>query len=108
MAEARSREADAVVVVYALPEEQHLVTIAWESGLTAAQAVQRSGLPERFAQIDQTQLVLGNYGRPIDADQVVERGMRIEICRPLQRDPRELRRIMMSQGRVVGQRATEE
>ena len=108
MADSPPQDSDEVTVVYALPDEQHLVAVAWEPGLTGAQAVRRSGLPERFSEIGQAPLVLGSYGRPLVADQVLERGARVEICRPLQRDPRELRRIMMSQGRVVGQRATED
>ncbi|MGD2167741.1 MAG: RnfH family protein [Gammaproteobacteria bacterium] len=104
MGDLESQRHTDVVVVYALPDAQYLVTVAYESGMTAHEAITRSGLPERFPEIASKALVPGLFGRPIRPDQPVAPGDRIEICRPLKRDPRELRRLMTAQGRVVGQR----
>jgi len=104
MSDRREQQVDEVVVVYAVPDAQYLITIEFEPGMTARDAVDRSGLGERFPEIADTPLVLGVFGRPIAPEQIIEPGMRIEICRPLQRDPRELRRLMTSLGMVVGQR----
>ncbi len=104
MADSESADGAEVVVIYALPDEQHLIAVAHEPGMTAGEAVVRSGLPQQFPEIADQALVLGLFGQRIMPDQPVQPGARIEICRPLQRDPRELRRIMMSKGLVVGQR----
>ena len=93
-----------VTVVYALPDEQYLASVDYAAGLTAGEAVARSGLPERFPEIASTPLMLGAFGRQIMPEQPLSPGARVEICRALQRDPRELRRFMSSQGMVVGQR----
>jgi putative ubiquitin-RnfH superfamily antitoxin RatB of RatAB toxin-antitoxin module len=97
-----------VVVVYALADVQYLVPVKHEEGLTARDAVMRSGLLDRFPEIAQQPLVLGMYGREIAPHVLLEPGARVEICRALQRDPREMRRIMTSQGMVVGQRSTDQ
>lgn len=104
MADADSTVCNTVQVVYALPDTQYLVAVDLKSGMTAADAVAGSGLTERFPEITAAPLVLGLFGRRIDAHYCVRPGDRIEICRPLRSDPREMRRFMTSQGRVIGQR----
>ncbi|HEX5420809.1 MAG TPA: RnfH family protein [Gammaproteobacteria bacterium] len=98
----RSAGPAVVEVVYALSDRQRIVTLPLEDGLTAGQAVARSGLCEEFAEITTRPLVLGLYGQPIEADYVLKADDRIEICRPLERDPRDLRREMLKHGRVMG------
>ena len=107
MAAADNSSEQGVVVVYALADAQHLVTVAHEDGLTAREAVARSGLADRFPEIGRQPLVLGMYGCEIDPNTLLEGGSRIEICRMLERDPRELRRLMTAQGMVVGQRGAD-
>lgn len=104
MSDSGEQQFDEVIVVYAVPDAQYLITLEFEPGMTARDAVDRSGLAKRFPEIADAPLALGVFGRPIAPEQIIEPGMRIEICRPLQRDPRELRRIMTSLGMVVGQR----
>jgi putative ubiquitin-RnfH superfamily antitoxin RatB of RatAB toxin-antitoxin module len=93
---------DAVEVVYALPDEQRIVTVPLEPGLTAAQAVERSGLAEEFPEIRARELVLGLYGHAIEPSRVLAPNDRVQICRPLERDPRELRRELLKHGLVMG------
>lgn len=91
-----------VDVVYALPDEQRIVAVPFASGLTAEQAVERSGLLEAFPEIAVRPLVLGLFGHAIETDRVLEPGDRVEICRPLELDPRDLRRELLKHGRVMG------
>jgi len=94
------RDADpevAVEVVYALPDEQRIVSVALTPGLTAGDAVRRSGLLEAFPEIERP-LVLGLFGEPIGEDRLLVAGDRVEISRPLARDPRDLRRERVAQG----------
>ena len=104
MADRNPCACDTVVVVYALAESQHSVEIPFAPGMTAADAIERSGLTATFAEISERPLVLGLFGRRIEPQRLIGAGDRIEICRPLSRDPRELRRYMTEQGMVIGQR----
>ena len=81
-----------VEVVYATPQVQQSVTVPYEPGLTAERAVRLSGLVERFTEIRERPLVLGVFGVRVALKHVLAAGDRVEICRPLLREPRERRR----------------
>jgi putative ubiquitin-RnfH superfamily antitoxin RatB of RatAB toxin-antitoxin module len=81
-----------VAVVYATAGVQASVAVPLEPGLTAQGAVERSGLADRFPEIRGRPLVVGVFGVRVPLDQVLAAGDRVEICRPLLRDPRERRR----------------
>jgi uncharacterized protein len=91
-----------VRVLYALPEEQVVVEVPYEAGMTAALAVERSGLMRRYPALAREPLVLGIWGTETDAAGPVRAGDRVEISRPLVADPREMRRELMTDGRVMG------
>lgn len=80
-----------VEVVYALPGEQVVVRLALPPGASAADAVERSGLPARFPEIA-ADAKLGIYGRIVPADTPLGAGDRVEIYRPLIADPKQARR----------------
>lgn len=104
---AESASGGFVEVVYALPERQAIVSVPLEPGLTAGEAIERSGLRGRFPQIAEQDLVIGIYGKRVDADHVLAAGDRVEICRPLRADPRQMRRDLVADGRVMGGDAVE-
>ncbi len=81
-----------VAVVFATADVQVSVTVPHEPGLTAQGAVERSGLADRFAEIRGRPLVVGVFGVRVPLDHVLAAGDRVEICRPLLRDPRDRRR----------------
>lgn len=81
-----------VEVAYALPYEQAVLETPVPRGTTAMEAVRRSGILERFAELDEGQLDLGVFGEAIGGDRLLEPGDRVEIYRPLEVDPREARR----------------
>jgi putative ubiquitin-RnfH superfamily antitoxin RatB of RatAB toxin-antitoxin module len=91
-----------VEVVYALPDSQTFVEVVYEAGLTAAVAVQRSGLPGLFPEIARCELVLGVWGVAVSSAHVLRPGDRVEISRPLLADPRAMRRDLLLGGRVMG------
>ena len=97
-------EPDVVEVVFALPDEQFEVTVVCTPGMTAHDAVLQSGLIERFPEISESPLVLGCFASRVDHDHRVKAGDRIEICRPLRADPRDQRRALWRDGRVMGER----
>lgn len=91
-----------VEVVYALPELQAVVGVPLEPGLTAGGAIERSGLRERFPEIAARELAIGIYGRRVGAAHPLAAGDRVEILRPLRADPRQMRRDLVADGRVMG------
>ncbi len=81
-----------IEVVYALPEEQVLLTLDVDQGTTVEQAVKLSGILEKYSDIDLSKNKLGIFGKVTKTDEVLRDKDRIEIYRPLIADPKESRR----------------
>jgi putative ubiquitin-RnfH superfamily antitoxin RatB of RatAB toxin-antitoxin module len=94
-----------VVVAYALPEQQSVIQVEVEAGSTALDAVQLSGILDRFPEIASRPLDLAVFGRKVQATTPVRPGDRIEILRPLIRDPKETRRQLAGRGQTMGRKA---
>jgi putative ubiquitin-RnfH superfamily antitoxin RatB of RatAB toxin-antitoxin module len=93
---------DAVEVAYGTVDRQWLVAVPWVPGLTARQALEQSGVLAHAPDVDPKSLVIGRYGRPIPEATPLDAGDRIELCRPLRKDPREMRRAAVAEGAVIG------
>ena len=81
-----------VEVVYALPERQELLGLEVPLGTTVMEAIDASGIRERFDEIEVDEKRLGIFGRRTTANTVLKEGDRVEIYRPLIADPKEGRR----------------
>ena len=81
-----------VEVVYAKPDVQVLLDVYIDEGDTVEQAVQQSGILERFPEIDLEGGKFGIFGHVVPKTKVLEVGDRIEIYRPITCDPKEVRR----------------
>lgn len=84
----------AVEVVFALPGHQELVQVAIEGGATVADAIAQSDLARKFPEVRFDKLQTGIWGRVVPREHVLNDGDRVEIYRPLERDPRDARRIL--------------
>jgi putative ubiquitin-RnfH superfamily antitoxin RatB of RatAB toxin-antitoxin module len=93
-----------VEVVYALPDRQRVITLPWQPGSSARDAVEASGLASEFPEIRDRPLELGIFGRRIDETQLLEAGDRVEIYRPLPDDPRERRRRRAAESAAAARR----
>ncbi|MBF0311619.1 MAG: RnfH family protein [Magnetococcales bacterium] len=71
-----------VAVAYAEAKRQLLLEFDVSEGATAADAVKRSGILEKFPQIDLGVNKLGIFGKLVPVDQVLNAGDRVEIYRP--------------------------
>lgn len=91
-----------VRVVYALPAQQFVEDLTVPVGSTAREVIESSSLRLNFPRIDPGRDRIGIYSRLITADTVVEDGDRIEIYRPLQADPKSVRRELAKQGKAMG------
>lgn len=79
----------------AFPDVQQVKSLAVAHDCTARQAVQlavAAGLNVEYPGFDVTQAPLGVHGIRVADDAVLHEGDRVEIYRPLQQDPMELRR----------------
>ena len=90
-----------VQVTYALPERQDIVTVELPEGATAQQAVEASGLLQKYPDIDLAKNKLGVFARLVKADQALRDRDRVEIYRPLIADPKEVRRQRAAEGKVL-------
>ena len=89
----------AVEVAYAKADEQLILELEVAPGTTLQQAVEQSGILERFPEIDPAQLKAGVFGKLKKLDQTLREGDRIEIYRPLIADPKQVRKQRAAQGK---------
>jgi len=82
-----------VEVAYAQPDAQELIKLRLPPGTTVLEAVEASGLAERFPEIDLNQLDAGVFSKPVSSDAMLRAGDRVEIYRKLKLNPKEQRRL---------------
>jgi putative ubiquitin-RnfH superfamily antitoxin RatB of RatAB toxin-antitoxin module len=90
-----------VEVAYAKIDAQRILAIHVAAGTPARELVRQSGLAEYFPEIDAETCPIGLFGARIDDNYGVQAGDRIEIYRPLERDPREARRELAARGLTI-------
>ena len=81
-----------VEIAFALPDEQLVVKVTLARGASVADALRASGLAEHFPDFDFDAADVGIWGHVVQRDRLIRDGDRIEVYRPLERDPREARR----------------
>jgi hypothetical protein len=82
-----------VEITFATPERQELLALEVPAGTTIAEAIEISGIEERFPDEGVGALPSGVWGRVLPGATRLQAGDRIEIYRPLQTDPRDARRL---------------
>ena len=81
-----------VEVVLAMPERQELVAMDISAGTTIGDAIEQSGVLDRFDGFKLDPEKVGVFGRKAPIGQVLHDGDRVEIYRSLIADPKEVRR----------------
>lgn len=97
-----------VEVVYALPNEQEVVSVKLAEGSTLQQALEASGLLEKYPDIDLKKNKFGIFAKLSKVDTVLRDRDRVEIYRPLIADPKEVRKQRAAEGKVMKKGAGEE
>ncbi len=90
-----------VEVAYAKPDIQVIVPVAVEEGASIATAIHRSGLLERFPEIDLETVKVGIFGKLSKQDTALRAKDRVEIYRPLIADPKEVRKQRAAEGKTM-------
>ena len=81
-----------VEVIYATPTEQNLITVKASDAITVREAVQRSGLLEKY-HLDIEKIQIGVFSDSVNLDYELSDGERVEIYRPLTILPADARRL---------------
>ena len=96
-----------VEIVFAKPGEQALEQVRVPVDATVETAIQKSGILERFPEIDLTANKVGIFGKATKLSTVLNEGDRIEIYRPLIADPKEARKKRAAEGKAMKKGARE-
>lgn len=88
-----------VEVAYARPDKQVIFEVHVLPGATAQQAIEQSGVLEKFPEIDLSKNKIGIFGKLGKLDAVLKAADRVEIYRPLIADPKEVRRQREAEGK---------
>jgi putative ubiquitin-RnfH superfamily antitoxin RatB of RatAB toxin-antitoxin module len=91
-----------IEVCYALPEGQTLVAVDLPEGATLQQALDASGILQRYPQIDLGTQKVGVFGKLKPLDAVLADHDRVEIYRPLLVDPKVSRQRRVEKTRKAG------
>lgn len=81
-----------IEVAYALPNEQVILSIEVDDGCLVEDAIKRSGILEKYPQIDLSTDKVGIFGKMCKLNAKLKHKDRIEIYRKLIADPKESRR----------------
>jgi uncharacterized protein len=99
MADVEPEEPMQVEVAYARPDEQVILGVSVKPGATLREALEASGILERFPEIDLQTNKVGIFGKLAKLDAGLRAGDRVEIYRPLIADPKEVRKQRASEGK---------
>ncbi|CAE6716531.1 RnfH family protein [Paraburkholderia haematera] len=91
-----------IEVCYALANEQTLIAVELQEGATLRQAIEASGILQRYPQIDLGTQKVGVFGKLKPLDAVLADHDRVEIYRPLLVDPKLSRQRRVEKTRKAG------
>ena len=90
-----------IEIAYAKPARQELVELKLPLGSTIQQAIEVSGLLQRYPEIELSKAKVGIYGKLAKLDTALRDKDRVEIYRPLIADPKEVRKQRAAAGKVM-------
>jgi putative ubiquitin-RnfH superfamily antitoxin RatB of RatAB toxin-antitoxin module len=90
-----------IEVVYARADRQDVIPLTLAAGTTLRQAVEVSGLMEKYPDVDPAKGKFGIYSKLAKPDTVLRDRDRVEIYRPLIADPKEVRKQRAAEGKVM-------
>jgi putative ubiquitin-RnfH superfamily antitoxin RatB of RatAB toxin-antitoxin module len=81
-----------IEVAYAKANQQTLLALQIADNSSVEQAIIESGILQQWPEIDLGKNKVGIFGQICDLEKILNAGDRIEIYRPLQKDPMDARR----------------
>lgn len=95
------RETFQVEVVYGRSDIQVLIPVDVQEGATLRDAIEHSGVLERFPEIELEKSKVGVFGKLSKLDTVLRAKDRVEIYRPLIADPKAVRKQRAAEGKTM-------
>jgi putative ubiquitin-RnfH superfamily antitoxin RatB of RatAB toxin-antitoxin module len=90
-----------IEIAYALPQRQELVHLRLPAGSTVQQAIEASGLLQKYSEIDLKKNKVGVFGKLTKLDAPLRDRDRVEVYRPLIADPKEVRKKRADEGKAM-------
>ena len=90
-----------VEVAYALAEKQSLISLEVKEGSTLKEAIDASGILKQYKQIDLSKDRVGIFSKFATLDTVLREKDRVEIYRPLEADPKKVRKERAAQSKAI-------
>jgi putative ubiquitin-RnfH superfamily antitoxin RatB of RatAB toxin-antitoxin module len=90
-----------VEVAYARPDQQIIIPVRLSQAATVEDAIRRSGVLDRFPEIDLGKNKVGIFSKITKLDATLRDKDRVEIYRALIADPKEVRRKRAEEGKVM-------
>ena len=90
-----------VEVAYALAEKQSLISLEVKEGSTLKEAIDASGILKQYKQIDLSKDRVGIFSKFATFDTVLREKDRVEIYRPLEADPKKVRKERAAQSKAM-------
>ncbi|MDC0197261.1 RnfH family protein [Candidatus Thioglobus sp.] len=90
-----------VEVAYALAEKQSLISLEVKEGSTLKEAIDASGILKQYRQIDLSKDRVGIFSKFATLDTVLREKDRVEIYRPLEADPKKVRKERAAQSKAM-------
>ena len=81
-----------IEIIYPLADEQELIELTVAQGTSIQQAIEESGILNKYPAIDLATNKVGIFSKAAKLNDVLRQGDRIEIYRPLIADPKEARK----------------
>jgi putative ubiquitin-RnfH superfamily antitoxin RatB of RatAB toxin-antitoxin module len=81
-----------IAVAYATANQQTVLTLQIADKSSVEEAIIESGILQQWPEIDLQKNKVGIFGQLCDLEKTLNAGDRIEIYRPLQKDPMDARR----------------
>ena len=90
-----------VEVAYALAEKQSLISLEVKEGSSLKEAIDASGILKQYRQIDLSKDRVGIFSKFATLDTVLREKDRVEIYRPLEADPKKVRKERAAQSKAM-------
>lgn len=97
-----------VEVACGWPDRQRVVSLLMPAGATAREAVLAAGLAAEFPDLDPAIVPLAVFGAEVVDSYKLRSGDRVDLLRPLLRDPRDARRELAARGKTIAARSADD
>lgn len=90
-----------VEVVYGFATQQDLLSFDVKEGVTVQEAIEQSGILDKYPEIDLSKNKVGLFGKMTQLKKELREKDRIEVYRPLIADPKEIRKQRAAAGKKL-------